>query len=610
MTDTTATLTKPILNVAAYRFVKLDNLEALREQLKSHAEQNEILGTILLSAEGINLFLAGEESNVRTFMDTLRTFPQFEGLETKDSYCEEQPFRRMLVRLKKEIIAFGIDGIEPQRRTSPKLPAKELKRWLDEGKKVRLLDVRNDYEFDLGTFRGAEVLDLQHFRDFPKAIEQLPEEAKDEPIVMFCTGGIRCEKAGPLMEQAGYKDIYQLEGGILKYFEEVGGEHYDGSCFVFDNRVALDPELKPTGNLLCFTCQAVLTSDDVQSEQYRFGEYCPHCYEDPEQKKQREFEARQTAARELAASQPGCQPYNNVRHIFVPAKMAGLTLIEFLCKRNPGIDRQQWMDWLNAGDICHVSSNWQHRSTVTPDKIVKEGECFEQSEPATTEPPIAHDISILHEDDSLLIVEKPAPMPCHPSGRFNRNTLTWILGEVYQNDKLRIAHRLDANTSGVTILCRKHRASKMMHHAFRQQQVAKKYLAKVEGHVEWETQVCELPISPEAGPQGSRCVTQTGLPARTEFRVLERHADGTSLVEAQPITGRTHQIRLHLQQLGYPIVGDPVYGAEASRESVATLAVDASPMCLHCVEITFPHPDTLKPVSFQTELPTWAQQSS
>ena len=201
---------------------------------------------ILLSTEGINLFLAGTRGNIDSFLEKLRVCPEFSDLEVKESISDHQPFSRMLVRLKKEIIAMGHDEIRPHQQSSPKLSAKELKKWLDEGRDVTLLDVRNDYEVEVGTFKDAVPIGVDSFRDFPDAAEKLPGELKQKPIVMFCTGGIRCEKAGPLMENQGFQEIYQLDGGILKYFEECGGDHYDGDCFVFDKRVVLDPGLQET----------------------------------------------------------------------------------------------------------------------------------------------------------------------------------------------------------------------------------------------------------------------------------------------------------------------------------------------------------------------------
>lgn len=236
----------PIVNIAAYKFTPLAELPQLRAALRELTRLLGLKGTILLSPEGINFFLAGARTAVGEFLTALQADPQVGVLDIKESYTEHQPFGRMLVKLKREIIAFGVEGIDPSRRTSPKLPAKQLKQWLDEGRPVTLLDVRNDYEVAMGTFANAEAIGVAHFREFPKAVDALPDDRKQETVVMFCTGGIRCEKAGPYMERAGFANVFQLEGGILKYFEECGAAHYTGECFVFDDRVAVDGALQPT----------------------------------------------------------------------------------------------------------------------------------------------------------------------------------------------------------------------------------------------------------------------------------------------------------------------------------------------------------------------------
>lgn len=236
----------PIVNLAAYKFVPLDGLNERRDALRELTGRLNLKGTILLSPEGINLFLAGTRAAVDEFAAELQADPQIGSVDFKESHTDHQPFGRMLVKLKREIIAFGVEGIDPSQRTSPKLPAKQLKQWLDEGRPVTLLDVRNDYEVSLGTFAGAEPIGVDHFRDFPQAVDELPDDRKQETVVMFCTGGIRCEKAGPYMERAGFENVFQLDGGILKYFEECGAEHYDGECFVFDDRIAVDGNLQPT----------------------------------------------------------------------------------------------------------------------------------------------------------------------------------------------------------------------------------------------------------------------------------------------------------------------------------------------------------------------------
>jgi predicted sulfurtransferase len=208
----------------------------------------------------------------------LRSITGFEDLNPKESFSENQPFRRMLVRLKKEIIAFGVEGIEPGKKSSAKISAQTLKQWIDEGKPLTLLDTRNDYEIRMGTFEGAIPAGVEHFRDFPNAVEKLSPELKERTIVMFCTGGIRCEKAGPFMERAGFQNVFQLDGGILKYFEECGGAHYKGDCFVFDRRVCVDSQLCETSAAICFSCQMPLTEQEQRHPHYLVGETCPFCH--------------------------------------------------------------------------------------------------------------------------------------------------------------------------------------------------------------------------------------------------------------------------------------------------------------------------------------------
>jgi UPF0176 protein len=266
------------LNISVYKFAPLEGLPALRERLLALCTGGALKGTILLSPEGINLFVAGTRPSVAALLAALRAVPGLEDLAPKESESAEQPFNRMLVKIKKEIIAFGVAGIDPARRPTAKLPARTLKQWLDEGRPVTLLDTRNDYEVRMGSFRGARPAGIDHFRDFPEAVKRLPETLKTQPIVMFCTGGIRCEKAGPYLEQAGFLDVHQLDGGILKYFEECGGAHYEGECFVFDRRVGVDPALRETKSVMCFACQMPLTEAEQRDPQYVPDKSCPHCF--------------------------------------------------------------------------------------------------------------------------------------------------------------------------------------------------------------------------------------------------------------------------------------------------------------------------------------------
>lgn len=268
-----------LINFSAYKFTpfEAEELPALKERLLAFANARALRGTILLSTEGINFFVAGCRTMMDELLAELRTVRGLADLQPKESESDEPPFNRMLVKIKKEIIAFGVDGIDPARRPSAKLPARQLKQWLDEGRPLTLLDTRNDYEVRMGTFRGAVGAGIDHFRDFPASVAKLPAELKEQPVVMFCTGGIRCEKAGPFMEQVGFKNVFQLDGGILKYFEECGGAHYDGECFVFDRRVGVDATLQETNSVLCFNCQMPLTEAEQHHPHYVADISCPHC---------------------------------------------------------------------------------------------------------------------------------------------------------------------------------------------------------------------------------------------------------------------------------------------------------------------------------------------
>jgi UPF0176 protein len=265
-------------NISAYKFASLGDLKTLQAALRTMCIAAGMRGTILLSPEGINIVVSGEPDAADELLNYLRTIPGLADLTAKLSQSNYQPFNRMLVKIKKEIIAFGVAGIDPGRCPAPRVSPGKLKEWLDQGRSVTLLDARNAYEVKLGTFRGARTMDLDHFRDFPTEAASLPDHLKDEPVVTFCTGGIRCEKAAPLLQSAGFAQVFQLDGGILRYFEECGGEHFEGDCFVFDKRVALDPSLRETGAALCFVCQTPLTAFEQDDPRYVESISCQHCH--------------------------------------------------------------------------------------------------------------------------------------------------------------------------------------------------------------------------------------------------------------------------------------------------------------------------------------------
>ena len=230
-----------ILNIAGYKFILLTELSTLRLALLSTSDALGLKGTILLSQEGINLTLAGPIGQVELFKSHLKEDERFADMSFRESFSSFLPFKRMKVKLKKEIITLRCAEIRPEAARASDISPREFKRWLDEQRDITILDTRNDYEVSVGTFRDAVNLEIKDFCEFPKAAEKI---SRDKPIVMFCTGGIRCEKAAIQLKNAGFNEVYQLDGGILNYFAEVGGDHYEGECFVFDERVSLDANLQ------------------------------------------------------------------------------------------------------------------------------------------------------------------------------------------------------------------------------------------------------------------------------------------------------------------------------------------------------------------------------
>ena len=276
---------KKIVNIAGYRFVDLDDRDELREPFLKRCEELHLKGTILLSPNGINFSLSGSQESVDGYLEFLESDERFIGIALKVTYNDYQPFRRMLVRLKKEIISLGMDDIRPVEFTGPNIKPNELQEMLDNEEEVIVLDTRNDYEVRVGTFKNALDLKISSFRDFPEAVSNLSEEYKKKPIVMFCTGGIRCEKASAVMLKSGFENVKQLEGGILDYFKETDASHWDGDCFVFDDRVAVDKGLNETDYVMCYSCREPLTKEEVRSPNYKVDDYCPYCVQENREKK-------------------------------------------------------------------------------------------------------------------------------------------------------------------------------------------------------------------------------------------------------------------------------------------------------------------------------------
>jgi UPF0176 protein len=239
-----------ILNISAYKFIPLADLPQWRDAIGRQAERHNLKGTVLLAEEGINLFVAGTEPQVRSFLAWLTSHAQFADLCSKESWSSDVPFAKLLLKIKPEIIRMNHPTVAPQSQRAPAINAVTLARWLDTGvddagREVVMLDARNAFEADLGKFKGAHDWRITKFSEFPQALQANQSSLQGKTVVSYCTGGIRCEKATLLMQEVGMEHALQLDGGILKYFEETGGKHFEGSCFVFDERTSLNERLAP-----------------------------------------------------------------------------------------------------------------------------------------------------------------------------------------------------------------------------------------------------------------------------------------------------------------------------------------------------------------------------
>lgn len=296
---------------------------------------------------------------------------------------------------------------------------------------------------------------------------------------------------------------------------------------------------------------------------------------------------------------PGSVPYDNIRPINVPARFDGQTLLDCVCGMHPHVDRTQWQNWFQQGHI--LSGN----EPVSVRQIVRGGQQYRHLFPNTVEPNVDAEIEILWEDDALIAVAKPAPLPVHPCGRFNLNTLTSLLSHVYQPSDLRVVHRLDANTTGVMLLARTTDAATQLRTQFEQNRIRKIYYARCCGQPSEDHFTCRDPISRDRGQAGSREIDPKGSPAETEFKVQHRSDDGTSLIQACPRTGRTNQIRIHLWGMGMPVVNDPAYLVNGQRAAAQTLRLGESPMCLHASSLSLVHPAGGQPMLVAAPDPSW-----
>ncbi|GAB2600767.1 oxygen-dependent tRNA uridine(34) hydroxylase TrhO [Nitrincola alkalisediminis] len=289
-----------IVVCALYKFVTLEDHVALRAPLQATLEQQGIRGTLLLAAEGINGTVAGSRQAIDALKDWFAQYEAFSGIDYKESLSDEQPFYRTKVKLKKEIVTLGVEGIDPKRVVGTYVEPKDWNALISDPN-VILVDTRNDYEVGIGTFKGAINPKTETFREFPDYVKTHLDPQQHKKVAMFCTGGIRCEKSTAYLKEQGFEEVYHLHGGILKYLEEVPKEEslWEGECFVFDNRVTVDHDLQPGHYSLCAGCRAPLSEEDTLSPHYEEGISCPHCA-DKQTPEQRERYASRQKQLELA----------------------------------------------------------------------------------------------------------------------------------------------------------------------------------------------------------------------------------------------------------------------------------------------------------------------
>ncbi|MBV0933694.1 oxygen-dependent tRNA uridine(34) hydroxylase TrhO [Marinobacterium weihaiense] len=282
---------------ALYKFVTLENFEQLRQPLHDLMVEQGVRGTLLLASEGINGTIAGSREGIDAVLAWLKSDPRLAELDYKESFDESNPFYRTKVKLKKEIVTLGVEGIDPKRVVGTYVKPQDWNALISDTD-VILIDTRNDYEVQIGTFKHAVNPQTDTFREFPQYVQENLDPQKHKKVAMFCTGGIRCEKSTAYLKEQGFDEVYHLEGGILKYLEEVPQEQtmWEGECFVFDNRVSVNHSLEKGEYDQCHACRMPITAEDKASEQYEKGVSCPHCFDRLTERQRERFVQREKQA--------------------------------------------------------------------------------------------------------------------------------------------------------------------------------------------------------------------------------------------------------------------------------------------------------------------------
>lgn len=283
-----------VVVISFYKFVALPDYKQLRDIFLKSAQSAGLKGTILLACEGINGNIAGTREGIDSLLSVLRTDPRLSDLEHKESYCQKIPFRRLKVRLKKEIITMGLPAVDPTTVVGTYVDPAEWNQLISDPE-VIVIDTRNDYEVEIGTFKNALDPKTKHFGDFPRFVQEHLDPQKHKKIAMCCTGGIRCEKASSYMKMQGFEEVYHLKGGILKYLEQMPKEEslWQGECFLFDDRVAVKDALEVGSHDMCHGCRRAISQTDKTSPLYQPGVSCPQCHDKTTESQKRRFLERQ-----------------------------------------------------------------------------------------------------------------------------------------------------------------------------------------------------------------------------------------------------------------------------------------------------------------------------
>jgi RluA family pseudouridine synthase len=594
---------RPFLNIAGYRFGPLVDLKDRQASVESLCRSHGLKGSILLSPEGLSVCVTGETNAVERLLATLRSWPGFADFQPHTGGTDRVPFRRLSVRVRQELIACG-EAVDVRQHAAPAIEPETLKQLLDQHRAPALIDVRNQNEFAAGSFESATAVSIAVFHEFTAAARQWPPTLATQDVVVFCTNGLRSEKTAAWLHRQGFDHVRWLRGGLLGYLENCGDAHVRGRCRVTDPHLGAHTQWRRSASLQCERCRTPLSVAD-QERAHEHGGHCPYCIRVAPAQMAATLALRQQQLARLVEPLPGRAPHDHVRAVGIPAACDGLRLVDALRQIVVHAPERFWLDRCAQGLLRDELDR-----PCTPDRVVRAGERYLHRFPAVIEPDVNMQIEWLHEDASLVVVNKPAPLPMHAGGRYQRNTLKYVMDRLYAPQALRPAHRLDANTTGVTILARTQHAARKVQMQFGSSAVEKRYLVRVQGHPSADEFVCDAPISQQAGEAGSRYVDPiAGLPSRTQFRVLCRDDDGTALLEAWPRTGRTNQIRVHAWHLGWPVCNDPVYRSDGRLGDYQTSPLDAPPLCLHAWQISISHPVHGEPMTFAATPPAWLRPS-